>query len=287
MKQGLLTGVIMVTLLAVVGVGLMVFMPRGVGAADATTPISVNVNSQQGIWVNGTGTVTVTPDIAVVNLGVSAQSSTVADALSQASAAMNKISAALTANGINSKDIQTSYFNVQQIYKSPITTVIATPVPAPNSSSPVDGSSSVSPRMPGVTATVSESTQTILYQVNNTVSVKIRAIDKVGTIIDAVAVAGGDLTRINGVSFSVEKPEQYYTQAREAAVKDAQAKAEQLAKLTGVTMGKAFYISENSYSQPMYRSESVSYSSYSGGGTSVSAGQMDITLNIQAAYNIQ
>jgi len=288
MKHRLLSGVIVVTLLAVIGVGFMVFSPRGAAAADSTTPINVNMYSQQGIWVNGTGTVTVTPDIAIVNLGVSAQAATVAEALAQASAAMNKISAALTANGIDPKDIQTSNFNIQQIYTSSVKTMIPTPVPAQSTSGSAVGSSSVSPRMPSVTTTVDDSSQVISYQVNNTVTVKIRATDKVGAVIDAAAAAGGDLTRVNGVSFSVEKPEQYYTQARQAAVKDAQAKAEQLAQLSGVTLGKAFYISENSYSQPIYRSDAMYYSSSSvGGGTSVSPGQTDIVLNIQAAYSIQ
>jgi uncharacterized protein YggE len=74
--------------------------------------------------------------------------------------------------------------------------------------------------------------------------VKIRDMDKTGTIIDAVAAAGGNNTIINGISFSVEKPELSYSQARKAAMEDARAKAEDLAKLANVALGKATYISE-------------------------------------------
>ena len=60
------------------------------------------------------------------------------------------------------------------------------------------------------------------------VTAKIRNIDKAGGIIDAVAIAGGDLTRIDGISFSVDDPSSYYTEARKLAVADAKAKASSL-----------------------------------------------------------
>ncbi len=276
--------VLSVAVLAIIGVGLVGFLPRGTEAADTTPPVSVNVNGQQGIWVNGSGTVTVKPDIVIVNLGVSAQSSTVADALAQASTAMNKITDVLKANGIDPKDIQTSRFNIQQIANN-LKYMTPTPVPAP-SLPPNTGSASGSAGSALIPAT-SVPTTTFSYQVDNTVTVKIRALDKVGAIIDDVAVAGGDLTRINGVNFTVEKPEQYYAQARQAAMNDAQAKAQQLAQLSGVTLGKAFYISENSYPQPIYYPASSPSPVRASTGTVLSPGQTDIVLNVQVAYNIQ
>ena len=62
------------------------------------------------------------------------------------------------------------------------------------------------------------------------VTAKIREMDKVGSIIDAVAAAGGDYTRINNIAFSVDDPSPYYTEARQKAMADAKAKAEQLAE---------------------------------------------------------
>ena len=67
--------------ISLVGLVLTGCTSTGATAADVQ-PVNVSINGQQGIWVNGQGTVTVTPDIAIVNLGVSARSSTVADAQS-------------------------------------------------------------------------------------------------------------------------------------------------------------------------------------------------------------
>ena len=129
--------------------------------------------------------------------------------------------------------------------------------------------------------------QVLSYQVSNTVTVTIRSIDKTGSIIDATAVAGGDLIRINGVSFSVDNPEQYYPQARQLAVKDAADKASQLAKLAGVTLGKATYISENS-SNTIYTPQIVGLAaSVSAPTTSINPGQTDITIDVQLVYAIQ
>jgi uncharacterized protein len=283
MKIKLLLAVALVAVLSVVGLGLT-GRPSGANAADLA-PVSVNVNSQQGIWVNGVGTVTVTPDIAILNLGVSVQSPTVADAQSKAAAAMDKVIAALTSNGVDKKDIQTQYYNIQQISTSRKgVTMPATPAPNASSSAGSTGAAGV----PAIAPVPSpDQTEIIEFQVSNTVTVTIRNISKVGTIIDAVATAGGDYTRVNGVSFSVDKPEQYNTQARESAMKDAKAKADQLAKLAGVTLGKATYISENSSTPVRYAPAYAKDASGMGVTTPITPGEMDISLNVQVAYAIQ
>jgi uncharacterized protein YggE len=124
------------------------------------------------------------------------------------------------------------------------------------------------------------------FQVSNTVTVTVRAVDKTGAIIDAAAVAGGDLTRVNGVSFSVSNPEQYYSQARQAAVKDAADKAAQLAKSAGVTLGKATYISESS-NTPVYPIYNGVAAIPATSTTSINPGQTDITIDVQIVYSIQ
>jgi uncharacterized protein YggE len=225
----------------------------GVGAADVQ-PVNVNVNSQQtGIWVNGEGKVTVTPDVALVYLGVSAKADKVADAQAQAASAMDKIIAALVSNGVDKKDIKTQYFSIQQYM---------TPVPEARALPPYSASDLPTPVATPIT-------QITGYEVSNTVSVKIREVEKTGAIIDAVAAAGGDNTRINGISFSVDKPEQYYAQA-------------------GVTLGKVTYISENTYSPGPYPIYSKAYDmAVAAPATSISPGQTDIILNVQVNYSIQ
>jgi uncharacterized protein len=252
MKMKLLLGIMILAALAIVG--LAGCSSGAVEAQTTTPPVSVNLNSQQGIWVTGQGQVNVTPDIANLNLGVTAQADKVADAQSQAADAMNKVMSALTSNGIDPKDIMTQYFSINQMTKYDNNT----------------GQSTVTG-----------------YQVTNTVNVTVRSIDKVGTIIDAVAAAGGDLTRINGISFSVDKPAQYNDQARSLAMADAKAKAQQLATLAGVTLGAPTYIVENPNNSPIIYREAVPAAGGGSTTTPISPGQTQITLSVQVAYSIQ
>ncbi len=221
-------------------------------------PINVAVGGQQtGIWVNGEGKVTVVPDLATVTLGVSAQTVTVADAQSQAATAMDKVMASLKSKGVADKDIQTQNYSIYQVTRYDNNT----------QQSIVTG-----------------------YNVSNTVVVKLRDISKAGATIDAVVTAGGNFTRFNGIGFSVEKPQQYYNQARELAMADAKAKAEQMAKLAGLTLGQVTFISESSYVPsnpvPIY-AKADSAAGVAAPTTSISAGETNITLNVQIAYSIK
>lgn len=249
--------------LAIIGALIAIMELAGCGVAGAQTtssanpvtsqPVNVNVNSQQGIWVSGQGKVTVIPDIAILNLGVTAQAASVADAQSQAAAAMDKVMSVLTSNGIDKKDISTQYFSINPLTRYDNTTQQST----------ITG-----------------------YQVNNFVNATIRTVSKTGSIIDAVASAAGNLARINSISFTVSNPSQYYAQARELAVNDAKSKAQQLASLAGVTLGKATYINETSPLVPA-PVNALPAQAIPAPTTSISPGQTDITLAIQVAYAIQ
>jgi len=220
-----------------------------------TVPIEIeglNINNQQeGIWVSGRGEVTVTPDIATLRLGVEVQAVSVAIAQSQATEAMDKVMAALTANDVAEKDIQTQHFSIYPVTKWD----------------------------------KDDEEQVIVgYRVTNTVSAKIRELDKAGTIIDAVAAAGGDFIRINGIDFSVDDPSAYYEEARAKAMADAKIKAGQLAELADAKLGKATYISESSqvpppiYRQDVYEEAAIAVE------TPISPGEMEISLTVQVAY---
>lgn len=247
LKRFWLIGVALVALLAVGLVGCST-------GGDNGTTIGVISNQQEGIWVTGSGKVTVTPDIANLVLGVNARESTVAEAQASAAAAMNQIMAVLTQHGIAEKDIKTQQFNIYPVYSY----------------------------------NDKESRSTIIgYEVTNTVNVTIHDIDNAGTIIDAAAQAGGDLTRVNSITFSVEDPTQYYTEARKLAMEDANKAAAELAALGGVKLGKPTYISQNSYYQPVYRDYYVGAMEGSAiAPTPISPGETDITLTVQVTYSI-
>jgi len=212
----------------------------------------LNINNQQeGIWVSGKGVVTVTPDIATLRLGVEVQAATVAIAQSQATEAMDEVMTALTDNGVAEKDIQTQYFSIRQVTKWD----------RDNEEEVVVG-----------------------YRVTNKVNAKIREIDKAGTVIDAVAAAGGDFTRIDSIDFSVDDPSAYYEEAREEAMADAKAKAEQLTELAGGRLGKATYISESSQIPPPIYRQDIYEEAVPAAETPISPGEMEISLTVQVAY---
>ncbi len=221
-----------------------------------TVPVEIEglsiSNQQEGIWVSGRGVVTVTPDIATLRLGVEVQAASVAVAQSQAAEAMDEVMDALTDNGVAEKDIQTQYFSIRQVTKWDRD---------------------------------KEREEVIGYRVTNKVNAKIREIDKAGVIIDAVAAAGGDYTRIDSIDFSVDDPSAYYEEAREEAMADAEAKAEQLAELAGGKLGKATYISESSQiPPPIYRQEIYEEAVPAAIETPISPGEMEISLTVQVAY---
>jgi uncharacterized protein len=223
------------------------------------TPSGVQINQQpEGIWVSGTGEISITPDIATLNLGVMAQEASVSQAQSAASEAMSKVMKALTDAGIASKDIQTGYFSISQQTRWDDMKKMDVPMG---------------------------------FQVTNMVTVKIRAIDKVGDIIDAVVGAGEDLIRINGINFSVENPAQYYSEARQKAMDAAKTKASELAKLAGVNLGQPTYINENAQYTPYYggyANFSVAVPAPSMGSVAppISSGQTTVTISVQVAYSV-
>ena len=250
MKRNLLVAVGVVVVCLALVLSLVGFSAC---TAGPTTIGTVDLNTQQeGIWVSGQGEITVIPDLATLWLGVEAQADTVAEAQSQAAEAMENVMTALTDNGVDEDDIQTQYFSIDQVTRW-------------DDDEPV----------------------VIGYRVTNMVTVKIRDIDNVGAIIDAVAEAGGDFIRINNIAFSVDDPSEYYEEARAEAMADAEAKAEQLADLAGIELGKPTYISEgNVYSPVVYRDAGMGIAPEEGYNTSVSPGEIEITLTVQVAYAI-
>ena len=240
-------------LLLCAGIAILMLASGLLVGCQAAAQSSGATNQQTGISVSGEGKVTVTPDIANIQLGIQAQALTVADAQSQAIKAMNDVMAALKANGVADQDIQTQYYNVQQV----------------------------------TTWDTNKQQQIVTgYMVSNVVNAKIRDVTKAGSVIDAVTAAGGDLTRVNSIQFSLNDSTTSIDKAREKAMADANDTANQLAKLAGVKLGKPISISESSSTPPypVYVKDAVAGSSSS---TPISAGTLDITLNVQVLYAIQ
>ena len=172
-----------------------------------------------GILVTGEGRLSVEPDLAVLNIGIEAQSETVSQARTDAAGAMSRVVAAVKAHGLSAAVIRTTSFNIRPEYH--YEEIVEE-----------DGSYVSKRKLVG-------------YVVSNFASIKVRDLDAVGPVIDDVAEAGGDLARINGISFTVEDPKPFMEELRREAFQEARAKAEQLAGLAGVTLGQVLSISES------------------------------------------
>lgn len=214
-----------------------------------------------GIAVSGTGTTTVKPDVALVNLGIEVTSTTVADARSKAATTMENLTKAVKAKGVAEADIQTQFFNIYPQYGAP--------TPA-------------TPTKPGAPEIVG-------YTVSNQVQLKIRNLDSVSDVLDAAIGAGGNSIRVNGMQFTVEKPDQHLAKAREEAVQNAKARAEVLAKAAGVKVGPPRSIAESGGVFPQFDKFQVAPSTGPGGrgGTPVSPGEENLTVSVSVVFEIE
>ena len=198
--------VVSIAVLALVIVAPLVTSWRPSGVARAATP----TDPIHGITVQGTGKMTLTPDFARINVGVTFQGATAAKAQGGASAAMTRIIAAVKAKGIADADLASQWVSLQPQYD-------------------YSSQGTVPPRVVG-------------FQANQSLSIKVHKIETSGDVVDAAVGAGP--TDVGGISFSVSDPAAATAQARTAAITDAKARAKSLADAAGVSLGVAISISE-------------------------------------------
>lgn len=251
--------VICIMLLATACVPAPAVVYQGMPSAQSESVSSGGIIvSQQnlGLWVNGEGKTTGTPDIVILTLGVQSQDKTVAKAQKAAIGAMNSVMQVLKGSGIADKDIQTTQYNIRQMtrWDDDQDTYIV-----------------------------------IGYQVSNIVTVKIRDMNKAGKIIDEAAEASGDLIRVNGISFMVEDPTPLLKIARDKAIRNASEKAKQISQTSGVKLGKVIFISEGTSSIPTVQNAYFKYSDareVAAAPTPISQGELEFQINIQMVYQL-
>jgi len=180
-----------------------------------TAPALAQVIPPAAISVTGEATVSVPPDLAEINGGVTSEAKTAREASEANNAAMGKVLQALKGAGLEDKDIRTSRLSLQ-------------PQSAPNRSGP---------------AAIAG------YRAINRVTVRVRDVTKVASVIDTLVGAGAN--EIGGINFVVSQASKLLDEARERAVADARRKAEIYAKAAGVTLGAPLSISEEGNSAPV------------------------------------
>jgi uncharacterized protein YggE len=210
---------------------------------------------ETGIAVVGKGEVKGRPDTITIQVGVSVQRPTVAEATRDAAALARALTDALTAGGVAERDIQTSNLAINPTYEYP-----------PN-------------RQPKLTG----------YTFTNTVMAVIRDLDAAGAVIDRALSAAGDNAVLHGVAFSLADDAAAVVDARAAAYADARAKAEQLADLAGVGLGAALAIEELALGggAPMPPSPKVMRMAAADAGPPIAAGEVTTTVMVSVRFEIR
>ena len=206
------------------------------------------------ISVSGTGTATGELDLAMLSLGVSVTKSTVAEAREQAAGSMTAVREALVANGVAENDIQTTHFSVHSEYDW----------------------STGERKFKG-------------YKVSNGLTVTVRDIEAVGTVIDAAIVAGGNDIEFNSLRFSVSDTTALEKKAREDAVNDMRGKARQLALFSGRPLGKLKVISETPIADAFETTREFAGALAADAGTStpISPGMHVETVTVYGVYELR
>ena len=210
------------------------------------------------IAIEGRGEVRAAPDMATINSGVTTQGVSAREALDANTAAMSELIAALKDAGIEARDIQTSGFSVNPNYVY--------------SDARDELGYSMPPKING-------------YQVSNSVTVVVRDLEDLGSILDRSVTVGANT--VNGVSFSVADPSELLNEARRMAFTDAREKAELYAGVAGATLGDLEQISERQdfngpQPYPMYARAEMAGAA----DVPVEAGEMSFAITVNVTWDL-
>ncbi len=209
------------------------------------------------ITIQGEGRVTAVPDIGQITVSIVTENTDAAKAMDENTTKFNQLVEALRKAGVDKQDTTTSSYNVYPKYEWP------------------DGRQIL-----------------VGYEVSQGLTVKIRDLDKSGSLIALAGQNGAN--QVSGLSFTIDNPEVARQEAREKALTNALEKAKTLATQTGVRLGKIVSFSESSsggYSTPtpIYY-DRVANQGMGGGGElsapSIEAGSQDIYVYATVQYEI-
>lgn len=179
----------------------------GVAAAQDRPTIQAQPNT---VLVGADGKFEASPDTALVQFNISAQEDKSPAAYDRASKAAEQIRTILRNNGIDPKAAEISSFSIQPVYDY---------------------------RQPKA--------KLVAYQVNASVSLKLKDFSKVAPIIQQLADA--DITANQSVSYTLENIDAAKTKAVEDAFRHARDSANAVAAAGGRTLGELSYASVDTF----------------------------------------
>ena len=215
------------------------------------------------ISVSGSGEIYVKPDLAVINFSVINESETVENALEENSQKMNAIIEAIKSKGVESKDLKTTNFNIRPRYEYRRENTLLYP--------PIEGERVLAG-----------------YEINQTLMVKIRELEKIGEIIQAGTDKGAN--QVGSLQLTIDDLEAVKEQARNEAIIKAKAKAEDLAMRLGVKLGKLSDFNDSGafpISSRYYDAVALEASPGIGGAPEIETGENRIMVKVLLTYEIE
>ena len=202
------------------------------------------------ISVTGEANVSVAPDQAQIDGGVTSDAKTAREASDANNAAMGNVLLALKGAGIDEKDYQTSRLSLQPQFATP--------------------------------SKVTERAGIVSFRASNRITVRIRDVTKVANVIDVLVGAGAN--EIGGIHFTVTQASKYLDEAREKAIADARRKADIYARAAGVTLGEPISISEEGAPGPVFRSKMAAPMA---AGAPVAQGEETLSVTVSVTWAIK
>ena len=221
--------------------------------------IGQGAEEKNTITVSGTGEIYVKPDLAIINFSVITEAKTVGEALNNNAKKMNAVIEAVGNQGIDDKDLKTTNFNIYPRYEW-------------------HERSELYPQGKRVLAG---------YEVRQTLEAKVRDIEKISQVIDSAVDAGAN--QVDNLSFTVDKQDEFKKQAREKAIKEAKAKAKEIANQLGVHLVKITGFSESAV-MPIPRPFNFKGEAMGMGGEGapqIETGENKIEVTVSIAYEIR
>ncbi|MGD9960213.1 SIMPL domain-containing protein [Nocardioides sp.] len=244
----LITGLVLLALLAAYLVGASGGASSPAQAAGTTSTST----DRRTISLTGKGEATAVPDQLSFSVAVALTRPDLETALNDSSTAMKKVFAALEDNSVAAKDIQTSGLSMNPVYDYP-----------PYSSPVLVG-----------------------YRVSQRATVSIDDLKAGGRAIGAAVAAGGNGVKVSNIRLQVSDPDAVLKQARDAAVAQAKAKAEEYAAATGQSLGDVVSLREVSApaAQSPLWNQRATYDLEAAKAVPIRAGSDDLAVRVQVVW---
>ena len=244
-------------LLVILGVFLITLIISK--SIDIKDKIQITGNT---ITVSDTGEVYAKPDLALTAFSVITEEKTVAEALSKNTEKMNTVIDFVKGQGVEEKDLKTTSFNIYPRYEWYDETQCEI-YPCPTGERVLVG-----------------------YEVQQSLEVKIRDLEKIGAIIEGATEAGAN--QVGDLQLTIDKQDELKKQAREQAIEKAKTKAKELAGQLGVKLVRITNFSESSVIPYYYGLEKAAALSGVGGGTpQIETGENKIEVTVSITYEIR